>query len=328
MHEPLSLDDVEALGSGLVRPECVLATVSGDLYTSDWRGGVVHLDREGQQLALYTGKTDDIPEGLRPNGIALEPDGSFLLANLGSEAGGVWRLDRKGQVRPVLVEVDGMVIPPSNFCVRDALGRLWLSVSTTLKPRALDYRKGAATGFIVLQDQRGARIVADGLGFTNECLVHPSGDALYVNETYGRRFSRFALRKNGDLGPKEVVCTFGYGQFPDGFAFDAEGNAWTTCIISNELIRIDLATGQQEVWLSDRDEAHVAYVEEAFESDRLDRPHLDTIVSRKLKNISSIAFGGPELDTAYLGCLLGEQIYVVKVPVKGHVPVHWHYPRP
>ena len=34
---------------------------------------------------LYAGATADLPEGLRPNGIALEPDGSFLLANLGSE---------------------------------------------------------------------------------------------------------------------------------------------------------------------------------------------------------------------------------------------------
>ncbi len=327
MHEQLKLDSVDVLGRDLVRPECVLATASGDLYTSDWRGGVAHLDADAKLKALYTGKTNDIPEGLRPNGIALESDGSFLLANLGTDAGGVWRLDRKGQVRPVLVEADGIVIPPSNFCVRDTQGRLWLSVSTRLKPRSLDYRRDASTGFIVLQDQRGARIVADGLGFTNECIVHPSGDALYVNETYARRFSRFSLRKNGDLGPKEVVCSFGVGQFPDGFAFDAEGNAWTTCVVSNELIRIDLKSGQQEVWLSDRNADHVAYVEEAFESDRVGRPHLDTIASEKLKNISSIGFGGADLKTAYLGCLLGDHIYRIQLPVAGHPPVHWHYPR-
>ncbi len=192
MSEPirLALSDVGTIGKDLVRPECVLATASGDLYSADWRGGVAHIKPDGGQI-LYIGKTLDIAEGLRPNGIALEADGSFLLANLGSDVGGVWRLDRKGQVRPIFIEADGEIMPPSNFCTRDTVGRLWLTVSTRLMPRARDYRGDASGGFIVLQDKRGTRIVADGLGFTNEALVDPSGTYLYVNETYTRRFSRF-----------------------------------------------------------------------------------------------------------------------------------------
>jgi hypothetical protein len=34
----IDLDQVRFLGAGLVRPECVLATASGDLYAADWRG--------------------------------------------------------------------------------------------------------------------------------------------------------------------------------------------------------------------------------------------------------------------------------------------------
>ena len=199
--QKIDLTAVTALGEGLVRPECVLATIHGDLYPADWRGGVAQIKPDGRQQ-LYLGKTADLVEGLRPNGIALEPDGAFLIANLGSDVGGVWRLDRERQVRPILIETDRSVLPPSNFCVRDALGRLWLTISTTVKPRESDYRRDAKSGFIVLQDKRGTRIVADGLGFTNEALVDPSGEYLYVNETYGRRFSRFRLKSNGDLGPK------------------------------------------------------------------------------------------------------------------------------
>ena len=319
----MDLNEIAFVGSGLVRPECVLATASGDLYTADWRGGVAHL-RPGGDTALYTGSTADLPEGLRPNGIALERDGSFLFANLGSEVGGIWRLDRSGQVRPVLTEADGEVLPPSNFVVRDAAGRLWATVSTRLRPRSLDYRRGASTGFIALMDQRGARIVADGLGFTNECAIDPSGRWLYVNETYARRLSRFPLQPNGELGAKEVVHEFGRGQFPDGLAFDTEGGVWIAGIISNQVMRLG-PDGRLSIVIEDSDAGHVDWVEEAYDTQTLGRPHMDTVRSARLRNISSIAFGGPDLRTAYLGCLLGDSIAVARLGVQGAAPVHWLY---
>jgi sugar lactone lactonase YvrE len=320
----LSLSDVSLLGEGLSRPECVLATVKGDLYTADWRGGIAHLRPDGTQT-LYTGTTADLPEGLRPNGIALEPDGSFLLANLGSEIGGVWRLTRAGQVVPYLTEIDGRPIPPSNYLVHDHAGRLWLTVSTTLVPRSLDYRRDSKSGFIAVMDEKGARIVADGLGFTNECQLSPDRRWLYVNETYGRRLSRFPLHDDANLGPKQVVYEFGKGQFPDGLAFDAEGKVWIAGVISNELMRIDPESGHCEIVLSETDAGHVAWVEEAYQANALGRPHMDSNPSTKLRNLSSIAFGGPELRTAYLGCLLGDHIAKVELPVAGVPPIHWQY---
>jgi sugar lactone lactonase YvrE len=322
----IDLDAITFHGAGLSRPECVLATRSGDLYTADWRGGVAHLRPDGAQ-SLYAGATADLPEGLRPNGIALEPDGSFLIANLGSEDGGVWRLDRAGQVEPVLVELDGRPIPPSNFVARDGEGRLWLTVSTRLSPRSLDYRRSASSGFIVLLDEKGPRIVADGLGFTNECLIDPTGRWLYVNETYARRLSRFLLRADGALGAKQVVAEFGYGQYPDGLAFDEAGDVWIAGVVSNQLLRVEPETGRVSVVLEDSEPGHVAWVEAAYESGTLGRPHMDSVASARLRNISSIAFGGPDLRTAYLGCLLGDQVAAVQLPVRGVPPVHWDYPR-
>lgn len=321
---PIQLSEVTLLGSGLVRPECVLATASGDLYTADWRGGVVHLRPDGTQQ-LYTGTTVDLPEGLRPNGFTLEPDGSFLVANLGSDIGGAWRLTRDGQVSPVLVEIDGQPIPPSNYVGRDDAGRLWLTVSTRLSPRSLDFRADAASGFIAVMDGRGARIVADGLGFTNECQVSPDRRWLYVNEIYGRRLSRFALNDDASLGTKEIVHAFEPGRFPDGLAFDVEGQIWIAGVISNELLRIDPATGNAQLALSEADAGHSAWIEEAYRANALGRPHLETTPAVKLRNLSSIAFGGPDLRTAYLGCLLGESIGKVRLPVAGVPPVHWNY---
>lgn len=319
----IDLAEVSFVGSGLVRPECVLATGSGDLYTADWRGGVAHIRPDGSQ-ALYVGSSADLPEGARPNGIALDRDGSFLFANLGSEVGGVWRIDRSGQIRPVLTELEGKPIPPSNFVLRDRDERLWLTVSTRLTPRSLDYRRNAASGFVVVIDMRGARIVGDGLGYTNECLVDPARQWLYVNETYARRLSRFPLKSNGDLGTNEVVCTFGRGQYPDGMAMDMDGRIWITSVVSNQLLRVDPCNGAVEVMLDDGDPDHVDWVEQAYLADALDRQHMDTMRSRKLQNISSIAFGGRDLRTAYLGCLLGDSIAVLRLPATGVAPVHWH----
>ncbi len=318
-----SLGNVGALGHGLVRPECVLATATGDFYSADWRGGVAHLHADGTQ-SLYSGTA---PDGLalKPNGIALLRNGDFLLTHLGDDEGGVYRLDRSGQVSPWLMSVDGLDLPPTNFVVEDSLGRFWITVSTRLKPRALGYRRECNDGFIVMVDGQGARIVADGLGYTNEVALHPNGRWLYVNETFARRLSRFALRLNGTLGPKELVTEFGAGTFPDGMAFDDEGGVWVVSIISNRLIHV-APDGQHTIWLEDSDVAHLAWVEAAYQAASLGRPHLDGIKSRLLGNISSIAFYGAERRSAVLGCLLADHLFTLDMPVAGVAPTHWNYP--
>ena len=317
------LDDLTFVGSGLVRPECVLANAAGDLFTADWRGGVVHLGADGRQ-ALYLG-TAGAGSALKPNGIALLRDGSFLLAHLGDDSGGVFRLQRDGRVTPWLLRVEGVDLPPTNFVVEDRAGRFWVTVSTRLKPRALGYRRSCDDGFIVRVDERGAAIVADGLGYTNEVAVHPDGQWLYVNETFSRRLSRFALRADGSLGPKEVVTEFGAGTFPDGLAVDVEGHAWVVSIVSNRLIRV-APDGSSTLWLEEADAEHLAEVERAYESGTMGRPHLDGAPSRHLRNISSIAFAGPDRRTAVLGCLLGDRLATLRLPTAGVEPTHWHYP--
>lgn len=323
-EEPrVGIDALAFVGSGLVRPECVLANAAGDLFTADWRGGVAHLRPDGTQ-ALYTATLDG-GRPLRPNGIAIRRDGSFLLADLGETLGGVYALARDGTVGPFLERVDGVDLPPSNFVAEDAAGRVWLTVSTRQVPRARGYRSDVADGFIVLVDARGPRIVADGIGFTNEALVSPDGKFLYVNETFARRLSRYRIGTDGALDDKTTITRFGEGTYPDGLCFDAEGGVWITSIISNRVIRVAL-DGSQALVLEDADPAHVAWAEEAYRKHELGRAHLDRRAGRRLANISSMAFGGPDLRTAYLGCLLGDSIATFRTRVAGHPPVHWRWP--
>jgi len=318
--QPLALDALRFVGTGLQRPECVLATARGDLYTADWRGGVAELRADGSQR-LTTGA---LPGGraLRPNGIALRPDGSYLLADLGETQGGVFRLGRDGGLRPLLERVEGIDLPPTNFVHQDAQGRVWVTVSTRRQPRAAAYRADVADGFIVLLDARGARIVADGLGYTNEALPSPDGAWLYVNETFGRRLTRFRIGIDGALTGRETVAEFGAGTYPDGLAFDAEGGIWIVSVVSNRVIRV-APDGAQQLVVEDADRSHVEWCEQAFRAGALGRPHLDKAAGKVLKNISSLAFGGPDRRTVVLGCLLGDRLATFRSPIAGHPPAHW-----
>lgn len=234
----------------------------------------------------------------------------------------MFRLDSDGRLTPYLTELGGDVLPPTNYVHIDGRGRVWITVSTRMRPRILACRPDCEDGFIVLVDESGARIVADGLGFTNECAVHPGTDRLYVNETFARRLTRFDIAPDGSLHSKTTIVEFGHGEFPDGLTFDADGGVWITSIVSNKVIRVS-ANGDRETIVEDCDPDHVARVEEAYLNKSLTRDHLDRIVSKKLRNISSLAFGGADLRTIYLGCLLGSEIATFRTPRQGLRPTHW-----
>lgn len=298
---PRSAVSLETIGAGLHRPECVVVDGEHAVYVPDWRGGVTRIAADGSQ---QTWLATNAPVQLRPNGIALLPDGSFLIANLG-EAGGVWQLHRDGTVVPFLTMVDGTVLPPANFVLRDG-ERTWVSVSTRHVPRQTAWRPDVADGFVVLVDRRGARIVADGLHYTNEVRPDPEGRWLYVVETFGRRLTRFRIGAGGDLSCPEPVVTLGHGGFPDGLAFDRAGRIWIACPISNRLLRVGEA-GIETV-LADENPAHVAAVEQAFLAGEMATQHLGAIPGTRLQQLTSVAFSA-DSRSVYLGSLHGDCVY-------------------
>ena len=301
---------LEAVGRDLYRPECVHCTAQGDVFVSDWRGGVTRIRPDGsQQLIAGRGKL------VKTNGFAILPDRSFLLAHLDEREGGVWRLALDGTLAPFLED-----LPPTNF-VHVHGERTYITVSTRLIPRTLARTPGHADGYIVLRDKRGARTVAEGLGFTNECKVDPSGEWLYVNETFGKRISRFRLTADG-LGERQTYAEFGHGVFPDGLDFDAEGGIWITSIFSNRLVRI-APDRSQTVVLEDNEPAFVERMEATFARGELARPGNPEVPAKTIRNLSSSAFGGPDLRTLYLGCLQDSRIYRMPSPVEGARPPHW-----
>lgn len=302
------------VGSELQRPECVLTHSSGRIFVSDRRGGVTTLWPDGrQQLSCHT--------TLLPNGIAMQRDGSFLVANLGPD-GGVWRIAPDGQASAWMTEVDGRAIDRVNFVSNDAEGRVWACISAT--DGSDRYPLRSASGSIVLRDSSGTRVVADGLHYTNECRVSADSRFMYVNETFGRRLSRFRIAENGELKNRETVATFDDGDFPDGLTLDAEGGAWVVCVGSNRVYRI-APDGNKQTIIDDAVTVTASELEAAFEAGTLDRMQLSAARGHRLSNVTSLAFGGPDLRTAYMGCLAGDSLMCFRTPVAGLAPVHWNW---
>ncbi|MCE3250062.1 MAG: hypothetical protein K0R41_3887 [Geminicoccaceae bacterium] len=318
----IDLADLRFVGQDLARPECVVATASGEVFVSDRRGGITRLRADGGQ-ELISGRG---AAGFLPNGFSLLPDRSFAIANLGPE-GGAWRMMPDGVLIPEVLEVEGMRLPATNFVHADHPAgelRLWISVSTRQVPREQAFRREVADGYIVVKDSKGARIVADGLGFTNENKIDPSGHFLYVNETMARRLSRFPILDGGSLGPRATVAEFGAGTFPDGFEFDSEGGIWIASVVSNRLLRI-APDGSQTVVLEDSDPEVVAAVERKYQESGLARADIDAGRERTLANLASVAFGGPDLKTVHLGSLFGTRVPTFRSRVAGAEPPHWRF---
>ena len=313
----VSLDEVRWIGSGLSRPESVLCLRTGDIFASHRPGGVSWIRSDGAIERI--GADEDVV----PNGIARLADGSFLLANH-RDAGGVYRLTGDGEVRPFLTEIDGVTLPSVNFVYRDLQQRIWLCVSS---PRKGDdqYRHDVNDGYIALVEGGTARVVAGGLCWTNECRVDPAGETLYVNETFGRRLTKFRVAANGDLSQRALVTEFARDTFPDGLALDVEGGVWVVAVGSNRLIHVS-PDGRQHVALEDSEPDHMARLADALDRHELTRPMLMNNQSRKLRNISSIAFAGEDRKTAVLGCLGGDALATFRLPIAGAEPAHWRDP--
>ncbi len=306
--------------AGLQSPECILATEDGAFLMSDRRGGFTLVGPDGR-TRLVSGTT---ARGgpLHANGIALRSNGRVLVAHLGEADGGVYELGAQGPARPIVTALEGRPLPPTNFVLEDAVGTVWFTVSTRQIPRMKAWYPDQADGYIAVHDARGTRILADGLGYTNELAFSPDGRFVYVNETHARRLTRFRLRPGPELTDRETVCSFAPGDQPDGVCFDAFGGAWVTCIVSNRVyvVRPD---GERQLVLADTDEAHLQRYVDDLQARRLTRESIWTCGASALGNVSSLCFAGPQRRTVFLGSLLGERVLCFDSPVPGWAPMHW-----
>lgn len=177
-------------------------------------------------------------------------------------------------------------------------------------------------GFIVCVTEDGrARIVADGLVFANEIRMDAQGRWLYVAETFAGRISRFEVQTDGSLGKRRTFVELPEHSYPDGLIFDNEDHLWIASIISNRIIRVSPG-GECNIVLEEFDPVYADYFRRKWEQRILAREDVVNPDARLLKNPTSIAFGGTDGRTVYVGSLGGNSLVCFQSPVPGRPIEH------
>ncbi len=302
----LTAGDFATFGSDLARPECVWIDSDG-IWTSDARGGVSLVRADRAAATIGSGIHE-------PNGFSRRQDGSFVVAGLGD--GKVHLIRPDGKTSVLLDTLDGRPLGAVNCAWADG-DRTWVSVMSDSLPWSISMNQ-EPRGYIILLDDKGARVVADGLHQTNEVKVSADGCYLYAVETLGRHLVRFAIGANGSLGSKEIVgpTDLGHGAYPDGFTFDADGNIWLTLIIRNGLAVIS-REGDYHVVYEEPKTAAIDKLVEAITGRVADVNTMRACIGERLPFPTSIAFGGEDGRTAYVGSLATPHIFTFRSPVAG-----------
>lgn len=285
----MKISEVRTLGSGLQRPEGVMALDDGTLLTSDARGGCWRIGKDGE--GSFFGAVGGLP-----NGICVDRSGNCIIANIGN--GQVQSLAPSGEHRILLTQADGGTVPTPNFPFLDSRGWLWVSNSTRRENLEEAIQAPAPDGCVVVMQEDGARIVADGISFANGVALDPDEKYLYVAETMKRDILRYRIGSDGSLHDREIYGPGFLGRlgFPDGIAFDEAGNLWVTFPAWNAVGYIS-PDGELEIVLEDPE-------------------------ARILKRPTNICFGWEERRTAFIGSLEGTSIPYFKVPHPGMRLVH------
>lgn len=323
---------IRYIGRDLQRPECILAERDGTLWSADARGGVMRIDPDGTQTLvtqapdphfdLSGSAADSLLTGTLPNGLAFAANGDFLISNFGTDR--LERMTRGGATSVLLDSIDGKPPGKVNFVLRDSKDRLWITVSTMVNPWSDAIRTGLADGALILLDERGARVVADGFHFTNEVRLDAAEEWIYVAETTAKRVTRLRVQADGSLTDREIYgpSSLGDGMI-DGICFDAYGNLWATMIFADRLVAIT-PDGELLELFCDGDAAGTRAVEDAF---AVGQPVSFEVLMRSGGTIcpwlASVTFGGADLKTVHLGGLRSTNIPTFASPVAGLPMVHW-----
>jgi sugar lactone lactonase YvrE len=145
----------------------------------------------------------------------------------------------------------------------DAAGRLWFG--------SMDDAETALSGALYAWHSGRLTRHDDGICITNGPVTSPDGRTLYHTDTVNREIHAFDLAADGTTSGKRLFLRFGDGHgWPDGSTVDAEGCLWVA-FFGGWGVRRYAPDGT-----------------------------LLTVVDLPCANVTKLAFGGPDLRTAYV----------------------------
>jgi len=309
----IHIDALGAIGHGIERPEQVLIARDGRVYASDRASAVARV--------LPSGVLERMGHaGGEPNGIALNDDGHFLIANFG--LGALQDLDpATGDIRVLVQEkVDHHSLQWINYVLVDSSGTMWVSVCSRNADLRYTIAHGTPDGYIfrVNGPDSPPEVVAESVNFPNCMALDRQEEYLYVVRTLKADVVRFAIH-GSQLGPEEQFSpplggrrddeygahavaliadrsvTRRWGM-ADGCAFDGEGNLWVTLARANRIVAV-------------RPDRSVVTIAEDPEGALLRGP-------------TSVAWGGDDMRDVYIGSLEAPYILRGRSSLPGMPMVH------
>lgn len=251
---PLSVGDFSLVLDGLDHAEGIAAAPDGRLFLSSAAGALGVLEIDGRLRQIGT--------PIAPNGIAIDPQGRAIVANMGllKQVGGpLQRIDvASGAVETLVAELEGRPLVASNgpivardgtiYCTHTSWGPV-ANIGTTT-PAGFIYRvKPDGTADIIARSLRGA----------NGLCLDREERFLYCSLTAEARIRRWRRLPDGTLAdpedygpqlgaahPDQMVrdilalpaaerAALGYC---DGIGFDMAGNLWITLPFANRLVAL------------------------------------------------------------------------------------------
>lgn len=272
MPPEIPIERFSIFASNLDHPECLAFDREGVLWAGGEAGQIYRIDRDGTVETV-------VHLGSFCAGLAFSSADELFVCTPGV---GIGQVTRDGKHAIFASHVAGRPLICPNFGVFDSAGNYYVTDSGLWQKR-----NGRLLRFNVAGE---GEVVADALGYANGLALNADETALFLVESDADAVLRFAIGRDGAVARPETYASE-CGRFPDGLAFDVEGNLYISCYASDEIWRIDAA----------RAKTLVAWDRWAI----------------KLGSPTNLAFGGENFDELFVANLARTTITRVKIGRKG-----------
>lgn len=213
---------------------------NGELWFVDFYTKTVNrVDAEGTVHAMAT------VEG-QPSGLGWLPDDTLIIVSMKDKK--VLRLEDDGSLS-LYADIEPFCSGYANDMVVAPNGNAYIGHF------GFDLMGGGdheLADVLLVRPNGQVEVVARELSFPNGMVITPDEKTLIVNELFGNRISKFDIRADGTLGPRQDFANYGWPGdepdwqkrvanatiAPDGLTLDAEGAVWAADTSNARAVRI------------------------------------------------------------------------------------------